>query len=257
MIEHLKQLNLSRDEEMLSSRIEDIFSICDRKSISKFVGFLDLRQQKIAELTACAINPSGYMLYGGLKNAERKMFGVFPDYVYDRQMEFPIAYLEITHPRELSHRDFLGSLMSLGIKRELIGDILVGQNKSYIVVQKSFCEHIIDSLTKIGNVGVVIKECSKDSVVLLENRFEECRAIVSSLRIDCVVAALCNKSRAESAKLVEGERVNVNHEIITSCSKNIDMDDIVSVRSFGKFKIGKCISTTKKGRLVLSYKKYI
>jgi len=168
-----------------------------------------------------------------------------------------IAYLEITHPRELSHRDFLGSLMSLGIKRELIGDILVGQNKSYIVVQKSFCEHIIDSLTKIGNVGVVIKECSKDSVVLLENRFEECRAIVSSLRIDCVVAALCNKSRAESAKLVEGERVNVNHEIITSCSKNIDMDDIVSVRSFGKFKIGKCISTTKKGRLVLSYKKYI
>ena len=250
MIEHLKQLNLSRDEEILSSRIEDAFSFSERKRISKFIGFLDLRQQKIAEITACAIDPSAFVFYGGFENAERKMFGVFPDYIQDRSAEF-------SHANELSHRDFLGSLMSLGIKRDIVGDILVGEKISYIVVQSSFAKHIIDSVKKIGNVGVKIRECNENEVVVSKNRFEEQKAIVTSLRLDCVVAALCNKSRAEASKFVTSERVFVNHEIISSCSKNIDENDVISVRSVGKFKIGRCISTTKKGRLVLSYKKYI
>lgn len=257
MNSYLKQLNLSKEEEILSSRIDDAFSICDRKSIPRFVGFLDLRQQKIAEITACANRQSNYMFFGGYQNAERKMFGVFPDYIDDKENFFPIGYLEIGHLRPLSHRDFLGSLMSLGIKREVIGDILVGENKSFIILQSSFCSHIIDNLKKIANVGVSIKECDANSLVLSENRFIEEKVIVSSLRLDCIVSAICNKSRAESAKFIESERVFINHEIVSSCSKNVEEGNVISVRSIGKFEIGQILSTTKKGRLVLSYKKYI
>ncbi|MEE1279656.1 MAG: hypothetical protein UHH95_02355, partial [Oscillospiraceae bacterium] len=88
-------------------------------------------------------------------------------------------------------------------------------------------------------------------------RFEENSVIISSMRLDCVVAALTGKSRADSAKLVTSERVSVNHEIITSCSKTLYDSDVLSIRSFGKFIIGSCVSKTKKGRLVLLYKKYI
>ena len=257
MNEHLKGLLLSREEEIFSSRIEDLFSMCDRKNIPKFSGFLDLRQQKIADVTACGIDFSAFSFYGGYQDAERKMFGVFPDYVTEREEEFPICYLEVVHSRPLNHRDFLGSLMSLGIKREIVGDILVGEEKSYIIVQDAMSQHIIDSLSKIGNVGIKIRKCEQSDIALSDNRFEECSEIVSSMRLDCVIAALISKSRAEAARFVEGERVSVNHEIITSGSKQLCAGDVVSVRSFGKFIIGECNAKTKKGRLVLNYKKYI
>ncbi len=253
----MSQLHLSRDESVFAAKIKDCCLLCDRNNIPKFSGFLDLRQQKIAEFAASGISPGSFSLYGGYDGAERKMFGVFPDYISDRTQEFPISYLCVSHKRPLTHRDFLGSLMSLGIKREVVGDIITGEDKSYIIIQSAMCEHIIDNISKIGNVGVNISVCSSEDLGLSQERFEENSVIISSMRLDCVVAALTGKSRAESAKLVTSERVSVNHEIITSCSKNINDADVLSIRSFGKFIIGSCVSKTKKGRLVLLYKKYI
>lgn len=257
MNESLRQLNLSRDEEIFASHIEDMISICDRKNIPKFSGFLDLRQQKIAQHVANSVKAESFEFYGGFENAERKMFGVFPSYVNDTFGLFPIDFVEISHSRPLSHRDFLGSLMSLGIKREVIGDIIVGEKASYVIMQNNMSLHIIDSLSKMGNVGVKLRLCSADEIGSVQNKFEEDTVIVSSMRLDCVVAALSSKSRADSAKLVLSERVNVNHEIVTSVSKCVSEGDTVSIRSVGKFVIGQCSAKTKKGRLVLCYKKYI
>ena len=123
MNESLRQLNLSRDEEIFASHIDDLISACDRRNVPKFSGFLDLRQQKIAQYVASSVKADSFVFFGGFENAERKMFGVFPDYIIDKNSQFPIDCIEISHSRPLSHRDFLGSLMSLGIKREIIGDI--------------------------------------------------------------------------------------------------------------------------------------
>lgn len=257
MNEALKGLNLSREETLFAARIEDLCRLCDKNNVPKFTGFLDLRQQKIAEYCASGVLPCAFSFYGGYYCAERKMFGVFPDYIDDRNAQFPISFLKISHSRPLNHRDFLGSLMSLGIKREIVGDILVGENGSFIILQTSMCDYVTDNITKIGNVGVKISVCQASEVVLSENRFEEMTEIVSSMRLDCVVAAFTNKSRSESEKLVSSERVVVNNETITSCSKNVSDGDVISIRSFGKYIVGSCNSKTKKGRLVLSYKKYI
>ena len=257
MNESLRQMGLSREEEIFASHIEDLVTICDRRNVPKFSGFLDLRQQKIAQYVANSVKANSFLLYGGFENAERKMFGVFPDYVIDHNSQFPIDYIEISHSRALTHRDFLGSLMSLGIKREVVGDIIVGENISFIVLQNNMSEHIINNLSKIGNVGVKMRVCSSDELGSAQNKFEEDTVIVSSMRIDCIVAALASKSRADSAKLVESERVSVNHEIVSSVSKCLNEGDVVSIRSVGKFVIGQCNTMTKKGRLVLCYKKYI
>ena len=253
----LGSLHLSKEEAVFAARIEDLCSLSDRNNIPKFSGFLDLRQQKISEYAASGVLPSAFSFYGGYDGAERKMFGVFPDYVQDRNAEFPVSFIKISHSRPLNHRDFLGSLMSLGIKREIIGDILVGEQESFVIMQTSMCDYVIDNIEKIGNVGVKLSICDANDVVMSENRFEEMTDIVSSLRLDCVVSALANKSRSESEKLISAERVVVNNETITSCSKNVSEGDIISIRSFGKYILGPCNSKTKKGRLVLSYKKYI
>lgn len=257
MADFLSQLNLSREESVFAARIEDCCELCDRNNVPKFTGFLDLRQQKIAEYSAGGVMPGSFSFYGGYEGAERKMFGVFPDYISDRINEYPISYLCVSHSRPLTHRDFLGSLMSLGIKREIIGDIVVGEEKSYIIIQSSMCDHVIDNISKIGNVGVRIEISDGIDLSSFGNRFEENSVIVSSMRLDCVVAALTSKSRSDSAKFVTSERVSVNHEIITSCSKCLGEGDVISIRSFGKFIIGACTSKTKKGRIVLLYKKYI
>lgn len=257
MNEFLANLNLSKEELVFSSHIKDCIILSQKKNIPKFTGFLDLRQQKIAEITANQFAPNSFCFFGGFDDAERKIFGVFPDYIYDREGEFHISVLCFMHSRELFHKDFLGSLMSLGIKREIVGDIIVGSDKSFVYIQENMCEHIIENISKIGNVGVKISICDKGEVEFSEKRFLEETVIVSSLRLDCVVAALASKSRADSSKLILSERVFVNHEAVTSCSKQVLDGDVISIRSVGKFRIGQCLSKTKKGRNVLSYKKYI
>lgn len=253
----LRELNLSKEEAVFAARIEDLCNLCDRNNIPKFTGFLDLRQQKISEYAASGVLPNAFSFYGGFVDAQRKMFGVFPDYVQDRDIEFPLSFIKVFHPRPLTHRDFLGSLMSLGIKREIVGDILVGSEISFIILQSSMCDYVLDNVNKIGNVGVKLNICDASEIIVSENRFEEKSDIVSSMRLDCVVSAFTNKSRSESEKLISSERVCVNDEIISSCSKNVSEGDIISIRSFGKYIVGPCNSKTKKGRLVLSYKKYI
>ena len=257
MNEFLSNLNLSKEEMVFSSHIKDCILSSERNCVPKFSGFLDLRQQKIARITAQQFSPDSFCFFGGYDDAERKIFGVFPDYVYDRDGEFHIAVLCFEYSRELFHKDFLGSLMALGIKREIVGDIIVGKDKTYVFVLDNMHEHIMENISKIGNVGVKISLCDKDEVEFFEKQFLEETAIVTSLRLDCVVAALSSKSRSDCVKLITSERVYVNHEIITSCSKQVSDGDVISIRSVGKFRIGQCISKTKKGRNILSYKKYI
>lgn len=253
----LRELSLSKEEAIFAARIEDLCRLCDRNNIPKFTGFLDLRQQKISEYAASGFLPNSFSFYGGFDGAQRKMFGVFPDYIQDRNAEFPLCFVKISHSRPLTHRDFLGSLMSLGVKREIVGDILVGEDKSFIIIQSSMCDYVLDNVVKIGNVGVKLSICNSDEIVFSENRFEDRSEIVTSMRIDCVVSAFTNKSRSESEKLISSERVVVNDAIVSSCSKNVYEGDIISIRSFGKYIVGPVISKTKKGRLKLSYKKYI
>ncbi len=258
MNDYLKALHLTRDEVVFASHIEDLARACENKNTPTFSHFLDLRQQRIAKACVESLGLEK-AFFGGFIDAERKMLGIFPDYVKecDREELFPIAALRINHSRPLSHRDFLGAFMSLQIKRELLGDILVSGEESFLLLHPRMCDYVTQNVQKVGNVGVKISRCELGDVKACEQQLMEQTAIVSSLRLDCVVAALSCKSRADASKLVLGEKVSVNHQIANSTSKNVSPGDVLSIRSVGKFKICTVVSQTKKGRLVLSYNKYI
>ena len=143
---------------------------------------------------------------------------------------------------ELTHRDFLGALMNLGIKRELVGDIIVDDNCGYILCLEHIANYICENLNRVRHTSVKTQISA-----LPENLNKE---------IDVVISAVYNLSRNETSKLVKNERVFVNSRMASSVSSLLNGGDVVSVRGFGRFVFVKEIKETKKGRLVLEIKKY-
>lgn len=243
------------DTEILRARLFDTVNITLKNSRPKYIGFLTLSERAFAENelknTDCRIS-----FYGGYPDAERVMLGCFPDWMDSD--EFPVKAITFEYRKcdSLSHRDFLGALMSLGIERETVGDILVEPGRAVVFVCDELYSYIKTQIIKIGNVGVAVYDGFEEPLpqgdILAE--FTE---TVSSERIDCVIAALCGFSRTKAAELLNSGLVTVNSVIITKPTRSVAENDVISVRSKGRFIIVSLDGRTKKGRIILKYKKHI
>ena len=154
----------------------------------------------------------------------------------------------------VSHRDVLGSLMNLGIKRCKIGDIIIN-DKVYFEVKKEITPYILSNLSKIKNRNVnpeiYIGELEKTY------NFEEISLTVSSLRADCIIGSIAKLSRENAKNFITAGKVSVNSLIFDNPSKQLNEGDIISVRGSGKYVFSEVSGTTKKERLKIIIKKYI
>lgn len=249
---------LSQEDKILYRRILDIISISRDKNYTKFSSFLNPHQQKIALLATKEVGFEDYCFFGGNEMCERKIFCALASYDNSTNCDiFPITAFTFLYRNEdiLSHRDFLGTFMSKLIKREAIGDIFVGKGKCVAFVLDSVSD-IIKEINKIKNIGITIEtgivgECPSNISK------EQYSKVVTSLRLDCIVAALANVSREKSSSLILKGFVSVNYEEIKQCSKIIDEGDVISVRGYGKFLFNQVNGRTKKGRNAIAYSKYI
>lgn len=145
--------------------------------------------------------------------------------------------------------------MSLGLERDTVGDIIVGKKESYVFVDESVAEYVISQVTKIGSSGVeVFKDNSKELEVA--ETFSDFSDTIASKRLDCVVAAFGNCSRGKAAEIIEMGLVSVGGLEVTKVTKEITEGDVISIRRKGKFIVDGISDVTKKGRLVLKYRKY-
>lgn len=172
------------------------------------------------------------------------------------EQNFPITILKVSplnvkFADTLTHRDFLGALMNLGIERDQIGDIAVKDNEAYIFVTDKMADYICEKLDKVKHTSVKceITDNIPDGELY---RCENEEIIVSSVRIDCVTAGIFKLSRKEAQNLIESEKVFVNSRAVISVSKELCENDIVSVRGHGKFVFSGEKSRTKKGRIVIA-----
>lgn len=246
-------------EKLLTAKINDLFNMCDRRCIPQFSAFLDGGEQ--AALEDNFRIPVGYnvLSFGGYERAERKIFGVFPQWTEADTSEFPISLLRIDAPpfRSLTHRDYLGTLMSLGIDRSKTGDILTDEEGAYVFVMSDVAEYIARSVNKIANIGVkskIVPELSQASLKV-STELEEC--VCASLRIDAVAAAAYNISRASAEKLIHAGHVKLNHREITDRSKQVSEGDLLSVRGFGRCILAGAGTQTRSGRLHITIEKFI
>lgn len=248
--------NMIDDEKLIIDRVLDLVSMCERKCEACFSDFLDGAKMRLIQ-EKCFVSGLNFEFFGGFLDAERKMLGVFPE--WEEPNGFPISLLEVTHNfgGELSHRDYLGSLMGLGIDRKKTGDILIDKNTAYIFVTESVSSYISENLTKIGSRGVKVKIRDIADAVIPEKKFLMINSVCASLRLDALVGAAANISRSKATELILAGLVKLNHKEEETPSKQVSEGDLLSVRGYGRFVLCEAGGETRKGRIHIVLKKYI
>ena len=259
--------NYSKEEDkLLISKMLDQLTLCSKRNKIQKTDFLDERQSNILLKVLRQLKTENYELYGGFNEAERKILLFYPEKwnkeILQKNKSKELQIIEIILPNDLrgkyTHRDYLGGLMKLGIKREKIGDIIVWNEGADIIVQNEvliFLKENLKSLTRFQKAIIEIKDISD----LHESNIkkEEIEIMVSSMRLDNVVSELCRTSRTKAEEIINAQRVILNYETIVKTYKEIKPKDKLTIRGKGKFEIKDIVGNTKKGRYVVKVEKYV
>ena len=251
---------MNKEELLLQKRLAELSSIAYTREIVTFSEFLNLNELNILHTTPKDMLLSHYKTYGGYGLSERQMAAFLPDALY-YDYQYPIQIIEISpvnrkFAEELSHRDYLGAVMNLGIERCKLGDILIEDGKAILFAKEELAGYIMEHLTRIRHTTVKtsILSAFEDSY---EPRYEELKGTVASVRLDTVLSLAYPLSRSKITGLIEGARVFVNGKLVTSNGYRLKEGDILSVRKMGRIGYNGILSETKKGRYMVSIRKYI
>ena len=265
-------MTLENARDLFEARLEDAIRKCTSGSVAH-IPFLTMRQRRRAEriLNARGLREA-YWFWGGHAGAERACLFLLPDYLTailpedaaERDSLLP-EYLaeDLTDAvvsisikgsgfRNLSHRDYLGAILGLGIERDAIGDIAVQDVHSAILFcPRTLAGFLMGELTKVGADTVRCRECIIDESFTDGKQYRPISDTVASPRLDCVVAALCNLSRETAQNAVRSGLVEVDFEPEERVDAVLTPPITVSVRGHGRFILRSFDGETRKGRLRL------
>lgn len=246
-------------EEDLAARLLDLAEQALRNRKYKTSEFLDPFGYSIAETIQAHYERIVLSSYGGYSRAERLKVA-FSDCDFPASPDFNIIVLSTdwdTRYYQLNHRDVLGALMGVGIKREMIGDIIMQSAGCQIIMDASIGSFVIDNLQTIGAAPVQLKQIPAEEIITREEKVKEIRATVASLRLDAVAAAGFGTSRTKMAEDITSGKLKVNWQEVKSPSQSVKLNDILSMRGRGRVEISDIIGQTKKGRTSLLLKRFI
>lgn len=241
-----------KEEQLLRARIADLRAQAERRGRPAFSDFLDLRGQKVAREAA---GPDG-VFFGGFPRAERVMLCISPFPVPEGSYPLRAVRVAAGGYRELSHRDYLGTLMSLGIKREKLGDILVDSAGATLFVCAAVAPFVCENLSKVGGDGVRAELLLSLPEIDWTAQVEERCGVIASERFDCAVSEFAGKARGKASELI-GRGLALLNAAEAEPSVRVAEGDVVSIRGVGKFRICDLAGRTKKGNVVIRYEKYI
>lgn len=249
-----------QEEEWMAKRLRELAQKCYQCNQYTFTGFLPLADVSLFYEMKRELSYVPYTVFGGMEGAERVIirFGSREQLGYEEA--FPIACISISpvaekFAGELTHRDYLGALMNLGMERSVLGDILIKDKKAYLFCMESMKDFIMENLTRVGHTTVhclLVEEPPR----LEKTDLQEIKLQVSSGRLDGIIARLYKLSRSQAAELFFQKRVFVNGRLCENSSHNLKEKDVVSVRGYGKFEFQGGMGVSKKGKLNLSVLSY-
>ena len=263
--EILKDYRKQEDKMCLSQILDKIEFVKTREKI-EYTDFLDMYQISLAENFLNKIKFENYKLYGGYEEAERKILILYPEKYNENMIEKNytkmLKVIRVNLPEEeygkYSHRNYLGGIVKLGLKREKVGDILVANEGADIIVIHDFVEVLkkeLPSLTRFEKSDIEILELKE--LRKKEIKIENIKIIVPSLRLDNIVSDLARTSRSKAKQIIEQERVFINGQNETKLSKQIKIGDTITIRGKGRFIVKEFEGTTRSGRTVIVVEKYI
>ncbi len=259
----LDRLGLAGEDRLTLAKVLDRAEQAGNRNIPAATDFLSPAQQAQAKdlLRLTGIPENAYAALGGYENAERRLLLFLPDWLEpsDAESQSPIRCLRAAFREEyqLTHRDFLGSLMGMGIVREKVGDILVGPGSADLIVLDTVADFLLQSWDSAGRAKLTVSAIEPDNLHIPQVQCREARDTVSSLRLDAVASTGFRMARGKAAALIESGRVQVNWRECTKPDKLLAEGDTVSARGFGKFVLSEVGGVTKKGRTSIVLRVYV
>ena len=260
---------MTKEDTLFRRRLEDLIERSDRIGYPVYSDFLDGGQRLVAE--TISLPPQIRMMFiGGYQDAERVVASFYPafflyeihDGVPDTDMEHPVCALEIrlkaakfVH-KQPGHRDYLGALMGLGIKRETMGDILVHDAGAVLITLETVAPFILENLTSVGSADVIVEKIPLENVGQYVPDGQEKIIDVSSLRLDAIISKTFSCGRNEALQWVRGGRVHLNWKEMLQNDRAVTAGDLISVRGKGRIRVLGEVGTTRSGRIKLRIEKF-
>lgn len=244
------------------AKVYDQLSQCQRQSRPVFTDFVNPVVQDLCthHFAASKDKDLPIMVFeGGHSAFENCVIGFYPPGDGMEAQPVPITLLEIIAVEtemEWSHRDLLGSLLGLGLAREKFGDLRVGEKAAYVFVLEKLAPFVLNTLIRVSRDPVSVSEVPWSEFPLEEAGGELLFRTVKSPRLDAVIAAGFDLSRGQAQKLVEAERVKVNHRPQTKTDKLVPDDAVISVRGYGRLVLAANLGNSKKDRTKMQLKRF-
>lgn len=238
-------------DELFQKRIGELANMAYHKGIVMFTDFLTLNELHMVNSRNFHDLGVSLKTNGGYDFAERQITAFIPD-ALSFDWEFPITclHLRVKSPKfaeKLSHRDYLGAILNLGLERFVLGDILVDQSGAYVFCLNRIADYLKENLCSVRHTPVICEEITSREA-LPKPTLSPVNGTVASCRLDCLIALAFKSSRSSIVPLIEGGQVFVNGRMITSNGYLPKEGDIISVRKMGRFLFDRVGNTTKKGR---------
>lgn len=244
-----------KDEHPFVNLVLDWLKQVEEQYAPYVTDFLDPRQMFIVESLVGKSSDVKLAFFGGFDSAERHCAILYPDYYEVQNDDYDIVLVDIKYPvkfANISHGKILGTILSTGIERECIGDIITDGEQWQVFLKKSITPFVCQQVDKISNVGVRLLPKELTDVIHPTDDWQEETLTISSLRIDNLVSSVYNISRQRSKKLIESGNVKLNWRVIDRPDVVLDYNDMLSVRGFGRVQLKELEGKTKKDKFRLA-----
>lgn len=249
--------------KLILVQVLDKLNKAQQKNILTMTHFLNEHQRAVTENLIKDCGNPAHVFFGGYDGAQRTILIFLPDYISPEDITHqdinPLCCIraEFSPANSLSHRDFLGGMLGTGIKREMIGDILVDSKSCDIIVMKEIAPYLEGNFSSAGRAKLDISVIPFDKINVPEAKYKIINDTVASLRLDSVVASGFSISREKAAEAIRAGRVFLNHLECSKIDKQVNQGDCISVRGMGRAVLQEVGNTTKKGRIRITMAKNI
>lgn len=260
--ELLNKTARSEEERILLARALDKLELARTRGVPAHTGFLSPAERtSVAALLNAAGHPR-HLFFGGFEGAERTLCAFLPDWQEEESWlegDCPVSALRASFPegQPLSHRDFLGSILGLGITREKVGDLLVDEGRCDIVILKEIEDFLLLHLDSAGRTRLKLTPLPLSALSPKVAEVKHIRDTVATLRLDAVAASGFSLPRSKAADLISSGKLHLNHRECPKPDRAVAQGDVLTCRGLGKCVVASVGGLSKKGRIMIELERYI
>lgn len=246
-------------EQILGRHILDLARLAWGTNRPQTTDFYDPYERKVAHSVLGSIPEVGVLYQGGYKKAERARLIIYPQFYLMETIPSSLRVIEARGNfafQEVSHQDYLGSILGTGLKRGKIGDLLIAPEGCQVIVAGEVADYLLSNWNQVHRVPISLKEIDEEQLAVEPERIKEIKATVASLRLDAVAAEGFGTSRSKMVREIRGERVKLNWKPVSNPAVGISEGDVLSIRGRGRVVVSQVGGTTRKGRIGVVLHRY-